>query len=112
MVRALLLFLLLATMAFLAAACSSSGPDLVFTIYGEAVYEEQIRTEFRAAFLEEEPGLLNGCEAAASEDDLGVIEFAVGLIRGDAVSGGAEPESLDLDRLIKILNEECVRLEQ
>lgn len=111
MVRALLLFLLLATMAFLAAACSSSGPNLVFTLYGEAVYEEQIRTEFRAAFLEGEPGLLSGCQAAASEDDLGVIEFAAGLIGGD-VSGGAEPESLDLDRLIKILNEECVRLEQ
>ena len=111
MVRALLLFLLLATMAFLADACSSSGPNLVFTLYGEAVYEEQIRTEFRAAFLEGERGLLIGCEAAASEDDLGVIDFAAGLIGGD-VSGGAEPESLDLDRLIKILNEECVRLEQ
>ncbi len=110
MVRALLLFLLLATLAFLAAACSSSGPDLVFTLYGEAVYEEQIRTEFRAAFLEREPSLVNGCEAAASEDDLGVIEFATGLIRD--VGGEAEPESLDLDRLIKILNEECVRLEQ
>ena len=110
MVRALLLLFLLATLAFLAAACSSSGPNLVFTLYGEAVYEEQLRTEFRAAFLEDERGLIKGCQAAALEDDLGVIEFAAGLISED-VGGGAEPESLDLDRLIKILKEECVRLE-
>ena len=111
MVRALLLVLLLATLTLLAAACSSSGPDLVFTLYGEPVYEDQIRTEFRAAFLEEEPSLLTGCKAVALEDDPGVIEFAAGLIAGDR-GGGAEPESLDLGRLIKVLNEECVRLEQ
>ena len=108
MARFLPLFLLIATLAFLAAACDDSS-GVLFTLNGERVTEEQLRTEFRAAVSEGRDVFDAGCRAVSLKDDVGVIEFATALVSGTIE--GAEPEAVRFDRLIGILRSECRGLE-
>lgn len=108
--RRFALFSFVALLA-IAAACGGNGP--LFTLNGEPVTEEQLRTEFRAAASERVDGadmFDTGCRAVGLKDDQGVIEFATALVNGD-IGDGIESGSLDLGRLYDILRRECRRFE-
>ena len=101
---------LIAFLVVLTLACSS-GPNVLFTLSGEPVTAEQLRTEFRAAFAEGQDVFHAGCRAVNLKDDLGVIDFATALVSGD-IGDGIEPRSLDLGRLYDILRRACRRFEE
>lgn len=101
---------LIAFLVVLTLACSS-GPNVLFTLSGEPVTAEQLRTEFRAAFAEGQDVFHAGCSAVNLEDDRGVIEFVTALVSG-TIGDGIDPESLNLDRLYDILRSECGAFEE
>ena len=107
--RSNLLLVSLLLLVLVGVACAGDGDNpnrVLFTLNGEGVTEEQLRTAFRSVTSERADVLHIGCSAVNFEDDLGVIEFARALISGD-IGDGIELESLDLDRLLDILRREC-----
>ena len=108
----LLSFVLLLVLATVACAGDDDNPNRVlFTLNGEPVTEEQLRTEFSAAESEGRDVFHAGCRAVNLKDDLGVIDFATALVSGD-IGDGIEPRSLDLGRLYDILRRACRRFEE
>ncbi|MCH7580846.1 MAG: hypothetical protein IIB22_11435 [Chloroflexi bacterium] len=108
MARSFHLFLLVATLAFLSAACdTSSGPSVLFTIDGKPVTEEELRAEFIDAFVV--PGVGQLCSAAWLEDEAATFDLTAELFDEDP--GALDADAADYDRLHDVLLALCRRLE-
>ena len=108
--RSALLCLAVLAVLLLAGACSSGGddPNRVLHLKTGPVTEQQLRDAFRANNNAEGGDILNLlCRASDFSDEPAVAEFVAELL-GVAADATAEPPPDDVDRMMKIIAEECI----